>query len=207
MGEKYPFQPLTRQDKITVFFYRTGIFISTLIISITALLAIKSTVSTDIQNYQTIISGYSMNILLLMIFFSVGLSVFFIHLYVGSYYRMLKKIYYVAVLCLVFLSIIGKGNPAITLFRVPTSTILMIPLSLCLGFVTAKEAFCFRLYEGYMLAIIMPAYIFLYSIGALNPKSATFGLALIAVMLVFFMFRKVFQPMHYDIGDKSAYQP
>jgi len=146
--------------------------------------------------------------MLLLLYFSVGLSVFFIHLYVGKFYRLLKKVYYVAVICLVLLFIAGKGDPVTPLLSIPPyRALLILPLSLCLGFVTAKEAFCFKLFEGYMLALIMPASVFLYSIGALNQKAAVSGLLLIAAMFVFFTLRKVFMPLHYDIGDKSAYQP
>jgi len=208
MGDTNLFQPLTKEDKITVFLYRTGIFLSTLIISISAFIIFKSLQPDDTQVFPFIISGISLNIMLLVLHFSVGLSVFFIHLYIGKFYRVLKKIYYIAVVCLAVLFFIGHGNPVMPLFRVPPySALLLLPLSLCLGFVTAKEAFCFRLIEGYILAVLMPAFTFFYSVGALDRKTAAYGFILIAVMLVFFMFRKIFMPMHYDIGDKSAYQP
>jgi uncharacterized integral membrane protein len=208
MGDTNLFQPLTKEDKITVFLYRTGIFLSTLIIGISAFIIFKSLQSDGTQVFPFIISGFSINILLLVLYFSVGLSVFFIHLYIGQFYRTLKKVYYLAVVCLAVLFFIGHGNPTVPLFRVPPySALLLLPITLCLGFVTAKEAFCFRLIEGYILAVLMPAFIFFYSVGALGGKSAAYSFILIAVMLVFFMFRKVFMPMHYDIGDKSAYQP
>lgn len=208
MGDTNYFQPLTKEDKITVILYRTGIFLSALIISLCAFIVFKSLQSNDTQVFPFIISGLSLNILLLILYFSVGLSVFFIHLYIGKFYRMLKKIYYIAVVCLAVLFFIGHGNPVMPLFRVPPyGALLLLPLSLCLGFVTAKEAFCFRLIEGYILAILMPAYTFFYSVGALGGKSAAYGFIAIAVMLVFFTFRKIFMPLHYDIGDKSAYQP
>ena len=208
MGDTNVFQPLTKEDKITVFLYRTGIFLSTLIISTSAFIIFKSLQPDDSQIFPFIISGLSLNIMLLVLYFSVGLSVFFIHLYIGQFYRTLKKVYYLAVVCLAVLFFIGHGNPTIPLFRVPPyGALLLFPLSLCLGFVTAKEAFCFRLIEGYILAVLMPAYTFFYSVGALDRKTAAYGFILIAGMLAFFMFRKIFMPMHYDIGDKSAYQP
>ena len=55
--------------------------------------------------------------------------------------------------------------------------------------------------------MIMPVYLFLYGIGSLDKEQAAYGLVIIAVMLIFFTFRKAFMPLHYDIGDKSAYQP
>ncbi len=208
MGDTNLFQPLTKEDKITVFLYRTGIFLSTLIISISAFIIFRSLQSEETQFFPFIISGLSMNIMLLVLYFSVGLSVFFIHLYIGQFYRTLKKVYYLAVVCLAVLFFIGHGNPVMPLFRVPPyGALLLLPVTLCLGFVTAKEAFCFRLMEGYILAIMMPAYVFFYSLGALAGKSAAYIFIFIAALLVIFMFRKIFMPMHYDIGDKSAYQP
>jgi uncharacterized integral membrane protein len=54
---------------------------------------------------------------------------------------------------------------------------------------------------------MMPAYLFFYSVGALNARASALGLCLIAALLFLFMCRKVFMPIHFDIGDKSAYQP
>lgn len=208
MGDTTNFQPLTKEDKITVVLYRTGIFLSTVIISLSAFIVFKSLQPDDTQIFPFVLSGFSLNMLLLTLYFSIGLSVFFIHLYVGKFYRALKKVYYMAIVCLAVLFFLGHGNPVMPLFKVPPySALLLLPLSLCLGFVTAKEAFCFKLMEGYILAILMPAYVFFYSVGALGGKSAAYGFIFIAAMLVFFMFRKIFMPLHYDIGDKSAYQP
>ena len=204
MGEQEFFQPLTKEDKVTVVLYRIGIVCSTAIISFIAVLAYKG----SSPLYPMSLSGTSSIMLLLLLYISVGLCVFFIHLYVGSYHRFLKNIFYVSLFCLAGLFIIGKGNPVVPLLRTPPySVMLLIPLSLCIGFVTAKEAVCFRLFEGYIIAMIMPAYLFVYSLGVLDYKGAAFILAFIAIMLVFFMLRKVFMPIHYDIGDKSAYQP
>lgn len=208
MGDTNLFQPLTREDKITVFLYRTGIFLSTVIMCLAAFIVFRGLQSSDSRDFPFIVSGLSLNIMLLVLYFSVGLSVFFIHLYIGKFYRVLKKIYYLAVVCLAVLFFIGHGNPVMPLLRVPSySALLLLPVSLCLGFVTAKEAFCFRLIEGYILAILLPAYVFFYSLGAIAGKSAAYGFIMITVMLAFFMFRKIFMPLHYDIGDKSAYQP
>ena len=208
MGDTNLFQPLTRQDKISVVLYRSGIFSSAVIISISALIAVLGIMTSGLQDYPFILSGLALNLLLLILYFSVGVSVFFIHLYVGKFHRILKKIYYASVVCLAVLFFIGHGNPVVPLFRIPPyGALLLIPVSLCLGFVAAKEAFCFRLFEGYLLALFMPGYLFLYGIGVLNQRAAVFGLAFIAALLVFFTLRKIFMPMHYDIGDKSAYQP
>lgn len=208
MGEREFYQPLTSEDKITVVLYRTGIFLSTAVICASAALAVLVFGDPDVLDRRILYSGLAVDLLILALYFSVGLSVFFIHLYVGKFHRVLKKVYYLAAACLLILFVLGKGSPAAVIFGGrPLATLLLIPISLCLGFVTAKEAFCFQLVEGYLLAFLMPAYIFFYSTGIFNQKTATYGLALVAGLLLIFMFRKVFQPVHYDIGDKSAYQP
>jgi uncharacterized integral membrane protein len=203
MGEYQQFQPLTKEDRITTVLYRTGIALSAVLIALAAAVAVVP----GLHALSLIYSGLGANIIILKLYFSVGLSVFFIHLYIGKFHRVLKKIYYLAIFCLALMFLLGKGNPASTLFSVtPYGALLLIPLALCLGFITAKEAFCFKLLEGYLLGMIMPAYLFVYGMGLLDQKSAAFGLAVIAAMLVFFTFRKVFMPLHCDIGDKSAYQ-
>jgi uncharacterized integral membrane protein len=198
MGEKQVFQPLTREDRITVLLYRAGIVLSAIIMSVMAFLAEATTSSAA--------SVPSADMLIYGLYASVGISVFFIHLYIGKFKKHLKNLYLISLLCLIALSVAGKGSLSGALLVVPYSPLLLLPLSGCLGFVTAKEAFCFRLFEGYLLAMIMPVYLLMVSGKALVGRGAALGLALIAAMLVLFTLRKVFMPLAYDIGDKSAYQ-
>ena len=199
MGEKQVFQPLTREDKITVVLYRIGIVSSTIIMSALAYML------GEIDS-ATIRIGPSMEILAYGLYVSVGMSVFFIHLYVGKFKIYLKYLYFIGVGCLVALLFIGKGSLSGALAREPYNALLLLPLSGCLGFVTAKEAFCFKLIEGYILAMMMPVYLLLISSSQLSGRGATYGLVVITVMLIIFTLRKVFMPIAYDIGDKSAYQ-
>lgn len=197
MGETKLFQPLTREDKISVVVYRAGIVLSSLIVALGAYLAF------DARNQGAL--GLKTNALLIALYASVGLSVFFIHLYVSKFHRGLKRLYYVSLSALILLFIFGKGDASAVLLQKSYGPLLLLPLSLCLGFVAAKEAFCFRLIEGYLLAMIMPFYLVLIPAGVLSTAGIAYGAALIAAMLLFFTGRKVFMPIHYDIGDKSAY--
>jgi uncharacterized integral membrane protein len=201
MGEKQVFQPLSREDRITVVLYRAGIVLSAIFISgLAYLLAMASFASRTSS-----VGRLSAEILACGLYASVGVSVFFIHLYIGKFKTYLKNLYFISVGCLVVLFLIGKGSLTGALMREPYSLLLLLPLAGCLGFVTAKEAFCFKLFEGYILAIIMPIYLLLVSRNILSGRGASSGLVLIAVMLVIFTLRKVFMPIAYDIGDKSAY--
>ena len=201
MGEKLEFQPLTREDKITVVLYRAGIVISAAVIA--GLSYLLMTVS---DNSDTALLNSTGDILAYVLYASVGMSVFFIHLYIGKIKRFLKNLFFISLGCLAVLLYLGNGSVSGALVHTPYSPLLLLPISGCLGFVTAKEAFCFKLFEGYLLAMIMPLYLLLVANHSLTGRGVSYGLVLIAVMLVIFTLRKVFMPMAYDIGDKSAYQ-
>jgi uncharacterized integral membrane protein len=200
MGTKAIFQPLTREDTVTVVLYRIGIVLSAVFMCGLAFLSI-----TDSSLISTAGGGLP-DILLYCLFASVGTSVFFIHLYIGKFKIYLRNLYLIGLVCLAALLSNGKGSAAGAIMHQPYNALLLLPLSGCLGFVTAKEAFCFKLFEGYLLAMIMPIYLVLASGGILGSRGVSYGLVLIAVMLVIFTLRKVFMPLAFDIGDKSAYQ-
>lgn len=200
MGEQHLYQPLTKEDKVTVVLYRIGIILSAIIISIAAYMLFSSSQYQDNAGISA-----KINLLLSSLYISVGMSVFFIHLYVSKFKKGLIKLYFASIACLIILFAVGRGNVLGVLINKPYGPMLLIPLSLCLGFITAKEAFCFKLMEGYLLAMIMPVYLLSLSTGNMPLKGASYGLILIAAMLLFFTLRKVSMPIHYDIGDKSAY--
>jgi uncharacterized integral membrane protein len=200
MGEQQIFQPLTKGDKVTVVIYRIGIVLSAVIISLAAYLMLNS-----LKHPADASLSLKFNILLVSLYISVGLSVFFIHLYIGKFKKTLIKIYILSIASLAILFVAGKGDAISIVAHKNYGPLLLIPLSLCLGFIAAKEAFCFKLTEGYLLAMIMPLYLLLFSVRIISFEGAAYGLLLIAFMLLFFTFRKVFMPIHFDIGDKSAY--
>ena len=181
MGSQQVFQPLTGKDKITVVLYRAGIVMSTIIISCLAFL-----LQTASSNSGTTLGSPLADILAYVLYASVGMSVFFIHLYVGKFKRFLLSLYFIGLGCLAALLYLGKGSVSTALVISSYSPLLLLPLSGCLGFVTAKEAFCFQLVEGYLLALIMPFYLLLVSGGILTGQGASYGLVLVAVMLVIF---------------------
>ena len=201
MGDKQVFQSLTREDKITVVIYRIGIVMSAIIMSGLAFL-----LATASSNSNPALNNLSADILAYGLYASVGMSVFFIHLYIGKFKRFLKNLFFISLGCLAVLLYLGQGSVSGALVHTPYSPLLLLPISGCLGFVTAKEAFCFKLFEGYLLAMIMPLYLLLVANHSLTGRGVSYGLVLIAVMLVIFTLRKVFMPIAYDIGDKSAYQ-
>lgn len=197
MGDRAVFQPLTRKDTIAVILYRFGIVLSAVTIAGMAILLATAP--------PRGLNSPLADILLYVLYASVGMSVFFIHLYIGKLKVYLKYLYFISLGFLVVLLFVGRGSLSGALVQAPYSTLLLLPLSGCLGFVAAKEAFCFKLVEGYFLAMIMPLYLLLVSGTILAGRGAIFGLVLIAALFVLFTLRKTFMPLAYDIGDKSAY--
>jgi len=196
MGERLVFQPLTTEDKITVVIYRIGIVLSTLII---CGLAYIMAAGVDAKGRLLDVLGYSLQV-------SVGLCCLFIHLYVGIFKKYLRNVYFISFACFAVLLFLGKGSLSAALTEAQVRSVLLLPLVGCLGFVTAKEAFCFRLREGYLIAVLMPIYVLLIAGGIIGGQAVVSGMVSIAALLVFFTLRKAFMPLAYDIGDKTAYR-
>lgn len=199
MGDEYLYQPLTREDKVTVVLYRIGIVMTSLILVCSSLVLVRPALVP-----QGMESG-TFTLLLILLYAATGLSVLFIHLYVSKFHRFLKRVYIAALAALVLLFVLGKGDAYAGFTSGPAGALLLLPLAGCLGFITAKEAFCFRLLEGYLIALGTPLYLLIIAAGAISREGTASGLLVITALYVIFMLRKAFMPLHFDIGDKSAY--
>lgn len=198
MGDRQQYQPLTTADRVSVLVYRFGIGATATLAGVMALFIV-------IKPPEAFSRGL-MDAALIALYIFTGISVFFIHLYVSKFKRALIKIYIASLVALGLLFYLGGGSPSAAVAIRPVGTMLLLPLSLCIGFITAKEAFCFQLMEGYILAISMPLYLTFISIPAVTSGNISTGFVMVAAFYVYFTLRKIFMPLHYDIGDKSAYQ-
>ena len=200
MGDYILYQPLTRTDRMTVFLYRAGIALTCLML---AALAAFGVLSPAVSAGR---ASLYFDLFLALLYFAAGLNVFFIHLYIGGFKRKLIGLYFIALAALAVIFIKGDGDALSFISVTPPASLLFLPLAGCIGFVAAKEAFCFRLAEGYLLAMAMPLYLVALSTGGLGRAGIESGLMFIAAFYVFFTFRKIFMPIHCDIGDKSSYR-
>ncbi len=201
MGDYTLYQPLTRTDRATVLLYRSGIALTCLLLAVAAVFVAVSPAA--------VAGGFPsfyFDLFLALLYLASGLSVLFIHLYIGSFKRKLIGLYIISLAALAALFIKGGGDAFSFVSREPAAALLFLPLAGCIGFVAAKEAFCFRLAEGYLLAISMPLYLAAFSTGGMGKTGIESGFLLIAALYALFTFRKIFMPLHCDIGDKSAYR-
>lgn len=206
MGEKDIKQALTAYDKVTVFLYRLGIVISTACI-------LYAVYFFYLNIYAKILPAFfSANypVIVFWIFvISVSLSVSFLHLYSKKVLNIIRALTVAGGLILAFLALTGNLD-YLALFESNgwRGKLGVVGLGFVLaGFsgIGAKEAFCFKLYEGYAYGIALAILVLLHLFGLLSPRFGFIFFALIAVVILIFTFRKLFLPLHYDIGDKSRY--
>ncbi|MCX7794131.1 MAG: DUF2301 domain-containing membrane protein [Thermodesulfovibrionales bacterium] len=197
MAEKLGLETLEFRDKISVLFYRWGIIISGLLM----LGASMSMLIYEQQRWTSPLSG----LFILGLYLFTGISVFNIHLYMGSLKRFLKGMYIFAAGLFLILFYVGGGHPFLPLMTMPVTSLLLLPLFCCLAFIGAKEGYCFNLIEGYILAFLLPSYVLLWSIAGEEIK--IYGLMGCSVLMLFLGLRKAVMPLSFDVGDKTKYIP
>ncbi len=205
MAEKEVFQPLTFWDRVSVVLYRAGILLSTLLLLVAGVFIVfsfdKSTWATlEVKNERGFL------FFLLCLYLSVGISVATIHLYAKRFRRLIRFLYLSSVFAFLVILFLSTGLPGDFIMKNPIGALLLMPLAGTLGFITMKEAFCFRLYEGYMLAILLPFFVFILFVKVLSPSLTGAFLVFIGLIMCYFCWRKFKIPIAYDIGDKSAYE-
>ncbi len=198
MEERYFLQELTKKDRVSVILYRTGIWFIGLGMLITSILMLSSPGEIDPENITP-------SLILYFIYIFTGISVLNIHLYIGRLKRILKGIYYIAIAFLIILIFTGSGNPLSPLTTTPFGGLLLLPLSLCIAFIGAKEAYCFNLIEGFMIALFLPLYVLLFY--NISHDIRIYGLMALSTFVIFLAIRKSVMPLSFDIGDKSKYIP
>ncbi len=196
MGENVQYQPLTVGDKISVVLYRSGLVFITVLLLYGAYYLLKGK--------SLNINSLSLYLVLLHIF--TGLSAINLHLYVKRFRYFIRGLYALSLIILCSL-LIWKGLWFGEVFMKNYGMlILLLPLSGCIAFFGIKEAFCFRIKEGYISALLLILLVITLSVFGL--QSRTIGVLFLLTSLVYtlFILKKIFMPLAYDIGDKSAYE-
>jgi len=206
MGEKKQFQALNATDIISVIIYRTGIVVAMGTIfwgtMVTAYFVHEKTpppyLHAELRSY-----------VLIAFITAVTLSISLLHLYSKQVLNIIR-------------SFAGLGLSIMTirflLFGVEIDSIVLSEgvagklgvagwgfLMAAYSGIGAKEAFCFKLYEGYAIGVVSFILVLSHFFGILPFVWEYHLLSLVALLSVVFVARKLFLPLHYDIGDKSRY--
>jgi len=189
MGDIHKYQELTQWDTITVLLYRSGVFLSTISLTTIVFLMHANPASSLIA------------IALILFALGTGLSVFFIHLYISRFKKIFMALYSVSLAGATVVAFTGFENLLLTVPGILFAGGLLASYSL----IGAKEAFCFRLWEGYILFVVhlIAGLLLLFSAPM---QSVLSFMTYSTVLALLFAVRKLPQPMHFDIGDKSQYR-
>ena len=198
MSDLLPGQPLTLYDRVSVLLYRAGL----------AMAAAGIVMGYSVVWYRTELTGEGRQMgtcLLLLTAVGISFGVGFLHLYAATIRRALRWLWAAAAVGLVGVVLSG-GDPVAFYFGRGYGTILGGLWIACYAVLCVKEAFCFRLYEGYAFAALAPVVIVAQLFAMGTPALRMAGWGLLAGLATLFTLRKLPQPLYFDIGDKSRYQ-
>jgi len=205
MGDPNIKEELTTYDKISVTLYRGGIVFSAL----SLVYAVAYFYFGAKDSTSPIFTGSLPFIVFWIFIICVDISVSFLHLYSKQVLRIIQGCAAIGTLILLTGFLFFNFSPAPIFYS--EGFIGKIGLA-GLGFVAAgfagigaKEAFCFKLNEGYAYGILSALLVIGHFIGIYTLQIALGFLTVITVLVVVFTIRKLLLPLHYDIGDKSRY--
>ena len=218
MGDTNINTSLSTADKISVVLYRGGIVLATICLIYGAYFYISMLIA-----FKDLVNGFSFynsknnvpQIIFWLFFASVGLSIFTLHLYNKQILKVIRSFYVIAVIIFIILALTKFSKHLaffITyLFNDWTGTMGLGFLLAAFSGIGAKEAFCFKLYEGYLFGILNFILFLIHFICVLANSSKSLLIikviifCIITLLVIIFTIRKLRLPIHYDIGDKTKY--
>lgn len=206
MGDPNVKPELTTYDKVSVVLYRSGIVAAALCLlyGVTFFFHVLFEVTLPF-----FIAGPNHLIVFWIFVISVSISTAFLHLYSRQLLNGIRAFAALGVAILLIRHLTGEGGVEYIIYRQGLSGKAGIIgwgfIMAAFSGIGAKEAFCFRLREGYAYAILSALLVLGHLFGLLSAGFAFLLLLLIVLLVVVFTFRKLRLPMYYDIGDKSKY--
>ena len=158
---------------------------------------------------MSVFQGSTPPLMLWLFIASTNLSMSFLHLYSKKLLKILRLVTISGTILMMILLLSNYLNyEALLKSEGWNGKAAVFALGLVLaGFsgIGAKEAFCFKLYEGYAYAILLAITVFIHLFGFLSPNFGLIMAGVCTLLVISFTFRKMVLPFHYDIGDKSKY--
>lgn len=187
---------ITKDDRIGVIIYRTGLMIAALCFAIgTALILLND--NPNLQILTPLYIGFSL---------ALGVSLFTIHIYMVELHRLLQIFWVIGSVSAIVFAFSNSQTLAETVYNYPL-TILGIGFTFAaLTGIYFKEAFCFNRLETKLLTPIVPLLLLGHMTKVLPLEIEQLLLTVWAGFFLIFAIRKAIQQIPPDIGDKSVFE-
>jgi len=187
---------ITKDDRIGVIIYRTGLMIAALCFAIgTALILLND--NPNLQILTPLYIGFSL---------ALGVSLFTIHIYMVELHRLLQIFWVIGSVSAIVFAFSNSQTLAETVYNYPL-TILGIGFTFAaLTGIYFKEAFCFNRLETKLLTPIVPLLLLGHMTKVLPVEIEQVLLTVWAGFFLIFAIRKAIQQIPPDIGDKSVFE-
>ncbi len=187
---------ITKDDRLGVIIYRTGLMIAALCFGLGTALVLFSE-NLNLQIITGLYAGFSV---------ALGISLLSIHIYMVELHRALQVFWAIGSISAIIFAFSYNGALAETVYNYPL-TILGVGFTFAaLTGIFFKEAFCFNRLETKLLTPIVPLLLLGHMTGILPIEVEKVLLALWGVFFMIFAIRKAVQAIPPDIGDKSVFE-
>ena len=189
---------ITPDDRREVVIYRIGLAVAAFSFALGASLLLLGSATSGML---WAISG-----LYLLMWLGLGVSLWFIHIYLRPLLLALQLFWLVGGLASLGLAISFPTPLALTVYQQPLSVLGIGFTFAALTGIFFKEAFCFNRLETKVLTLLVPAMLLTHMVGAMPIGLGQNLLMVWAVLFTVFALRKLVQPIPPDIGDKSVFE-
>jgi uncharacterized integral membrane protein len=188
---------ITPSDRLGVKIYRSGLMVAAVCFAICTTLVVWPNTTEGFTNLLTPL--YACFCL------GLGVSLVMIHIYLAILHRLLQLFWLIGAGAAVWISLTSSDPLAIAVYNDP---IALFGIGFTFAGLTGiyfKEAFCFNRLETKILTPLVPVLILGHLFDLLSPYAEKLMLVIWAMLFLVFAFRKVFQAIPDDIGDKSVF--
>ncbi|MEO0350567.1 MAG: DUF2301 domain-containing membrane protein [Cyanobacteria bacterium P01_A01_bin.15] len=188
---------ITPDDRREVVIYRCGLGLAALSFALGVALLLLGDINTALL--------WAMSGCYLAMWLGLGVSLWFIHIYLKPLHQALQAFWLAGGLASVGIALTVPGPLTQTVYEQPWSVLGVGFTFAALTGIFFKEAFCFNRLETKLLVPLVPALLLTHMVGAMPGNVGQGLLVAWAVLFIVFALRKLVQPIPPDIGDKSVF--
>ncbi len=186
------------RDRREVILYRAGLGVAAVSFAIATALVIWQPASSLTLNLLTGLYG--------LFWAGLGLSLFYIHIYLKVLHRALQGFWLVGGVASLAIALLDSQPLALQVYEHPRLLFGVGFTFVALTGIFFKEAFCFNRAETKALTPLVPMLLLGHLAGVIQPGTERVLLLVWAILFGVFAGRKAIQGIPSDIGDKSVFE-